>query len=86
VPVTGVVWTGTPAPQRLDQCDAAGDADGEHDDRHQPLGGEAPVTVADEDAEPDGVPAHVGDEQAGEREESDGVDVPATTASGNATP
>ena len=65
-----------PAPKRLDQRDAAGDADGEHDDRHQPLGGEAPVAVADEDAQPDCVPAHVSDEQAGEREEADGIDVP----------
>jgi hypothetical protein len=63
-----------PAPQRLDQRDAAGDADGEHDDRYQALRGKAPVTVPDEDAQPDGVPAHVGDEQTGEREKADGVD------------
>jgi hypothetical protein len=39
------------------------------------LRGEAPVTAAEEDAQPDGVPAHVSDEQAGEREEADGVDI-----------
>jgi hypothetical protein len=41
------------------------------------LGGEAPVTVTDEDAELDRVPAHVGNEQAGERQESDSVEVAA---------
>ncbi len=65
-----------PAPKRLDQRDPAGDAEGEHDDRNEPLGGEAPVAVAHEHAEPDRVPAHVRDEQAGEGEEAGGVDVP----------
>ena len=65
------------ASKRLDQRDAGGDADREDDDRHEPLRGEAPVTAADEDAEADGVAAHVRHEQAGQRQESDGVDVPA---------
>jgi hypothetical protein len=61
--------------QRLDERDAAHDAEYEDHDRDEPLGGEAPVAVADEHPEAHRVAAHVRDEEPGEGEEPHRVHV-----------